>query len=148
MAVENRNWIIVADESKARFFYTAGKSGPITEDAMIENETGRAHMDELISDHGGRSFDSHGEGRHTLSQNHDKKETSAIRFADAVVDRLVREVRDGHVVRYSLVAAPRFLGYLRKALGKHSIEAPYRAVSKDLVDHDAETIRQAVQRAE
>lgn len=147
MDVENRNWTIVADEGRARFLFRRSKRGALEEAFTLENEAARAKLGDLLSDEAGRSFDSHGQGRHAMTPEHDRKETAAIRFADAVVQRLVREVQAGHVVRYSLVAAPRFLGHLRKALGKHHIDVPSATISKNLVDEDLDDIGKALDRA-
>jgi protein required for attachment to host cells len=145
--VEDRNWIIVADESAAEFYVSHGRSGPLTRQERMENAVGHARLRELQSDSPGRSFDSHGQGRHAMSPNVDKKETAALRFADEVIDRLVDEIRKGHVVRYSLVAAPRFMGLLRKALQKHSVPKPEKTLSKDFVGRTAEDIAAALSKA-
>jgi protein required for attachment to host cells len=144
--IESRNWAIVADESRARFLFSHGKGGKLMESYTLDNEAGRAKVGDLLSDTAGRSFDSYGEGRHAMGKSHDPKETAAIRFADTVIEKLVREFRDGHVVRYTLVAAPRFLGHLRKSLEKHHIDPPEATISKDLVAHDLEHIEKALDR--
>jgi len=144
--VETRNWVIVADESTAEFYTREGSRGPLERVRRLENESARAKLDELLSDGAGRSFDSHGKGRHALSSRVDKKEVAAIRFADDVIDSLVAEIQQGRVVRYSIVAAPRFLGHLRKALQKHRIDAPAQVVDKDLVGRDAAVIADALNR--
>ena len=147
MSVEDRNWVVVADESAAEFYVSHGRTGPLNRHSRLENETARSRLNELLSDAPGRSFDSHGQGRHALSTSVDKKEMAAMRFADEVVDRLVSEIRQGHVVRYSLVAAPRFMGHLRKCLGKHSVPEPEKTLSKDFVGRDPDDIAAALRKA-
>lgn len=147
MNVEDRNWVVVADESAADFYFSHGRGGPLQHHSRVENEAARAKLNELQSDSPGRSFDSHGQGRHALSTSADKKETAAIRFADEVIDRLVAEIRRGHVVRYALVAAPRFMGHLRKCLNKHSVPEPDKTLSKDFVGRSPGEITAALQKA-
>ena len=60
-------WVVVADEAKAIIYARATKRGPLREVFSLANETAHMKTEELISDSGGRSFDSKGKGRHTMS---------------------------------------------------------------------------------
>ena len=144
--VETRNWVIVADESAAEFYTRERSTGPLEQVAVLRNPVGQAKLDDLYSDSAGRSFDSGGEGRHALATRVDKKEVAAMRFADEVIDRIVREDQRGHVVRYSIIAPPKFLGHLRKALHKHRIEPPSQVLAKDLVGRDGKAIADALRK--
>ena len=62
-----KNWIIVADESLARIFSQEKKFGPLRQVAELSNADARKKTGDMISDRGGRSFDSHGQGRHTMA---------------------------------------------------------------------------------
>ena len=64
---EKLYWVVVADESKAIVYGRDSLSGPLRELFSLHNDVARKKMDELISDSGGRSFDSHGKGRHTMT---------------------------------------------------------------------------------
>ena len=62
----NRHFlVVVADESKAVVYRRATRSGPLQEIFTFNNEAARLKTGELLADKGGRSFDSHGHGRHT-----------------------------------------------------------------------------------
>jgi protein required for attachment to host cells len=98
-------------------------------------------MDELISDSGGRSFDSHGKGRHTISSDQsDPKKVAAMTFAKRIAERIAQAMHDRSCRGFALVAAPRFLGVLRKAISLVTTAEPYATVNKEVVNHDAAVI--------
>jgi len=55
---EKTYWIIVADEAQAIFYTRNARRSPLLELLSLENETGRKKTGDIISDRGGRSFDS------------------------------------------------------------------------------------------
>ena len=147
MTTEDRNWVVVADASAAQFYVRHGRRGNLEQVRALTNEAGRAKAGELISDSAGRSFDSHGQGRHALASPHDPKETEMIRFAGEVIDSLVGEIQAGNVRRYALVAAPAFLGHLRHALAGHRVMEPEKSVAKNLVGRNAADIATSLESA-
>ncbi len=140
MSAEDRNWVVVADASAACFYVRHGRRGELNQVRRLDNEAGRAKVADLLSDSAGRSFDSHGEGRHAMGSPTDPKDTGMTRFAEQVVESLVTEIKAGHVRRYALVAAPAFLGHLRQALSRHRVPEPEQSIAKDLVGHNVDDI--------
>jgi protein required for attachment to host cells len=107
----------------------------------LENEVARKKTDQLISDSGGRSFDSVGKGRHTMSnEKANPKKTSALAFAKQIAERIAKVMHDGSCRGFALVAAPRFLGVLRDAISIATTSEPYATVDKEVVGQDAATI--------
>ena len=147
MSAEDRNWVVVADASAAHFYVRHGRRGNLEQVRALLNETGRAKAGELISDSAGRSFDSHGQGRHALASPHDPKDTEMTRFAGEVIESLVGEIQAGNVRRYALVAAPAFLGHLRHALAGHRVMEPEQSVAKNLVGRSAADIATSLESA-
>jgi protein required for attachment to host cells len=132
---------VVADEARAIFYTHDTKSGPLTEWRSFDNDVARSKSVDLVSDRGGRSFDSHGQGRHSVSSDRDgPKELAATRFAKRIAGEIAADVNTGTCRGYALVAAPRFLGELRDAIATSTHSEPYAAVNKDVVDKDAATI--------
>ena len=85
-------WVVVADESKAIVYGRDSLSGPLRELFSLDNEVARKKMDELISDSGGRSFDSHGKGRHTMSgEQSDPQKVAAMAFAKQIAERIAQD---------------------------------------------------------
>ncbi len=137
--------MVVADESNAIIYSHDSKSGPLSEAFSLANEVARMKTGELISDSGGRSFDSKGKGRHTMANERvDAKKHAAQLFARDIAGRIAKVMHDGSCRGFALVAAPRFLGELRDAISVATNEQPYASVDKDVVGKDAATIAKLV----
>lgn len=112
----------------------------------MTNEAGRKKTGELISDRGGRSFDSHGQGRHTMTkeQSSPKKHASQA-FAKLIAQRIALAVHKGSCEEIVLIAAPRFLGVLRDALSKAGNVVPALTIDKEMVGKDASVIEKLLE---
>ena len=136
-------WVVVADEANVIVYARDSRRGPLRELFSLENEAARKKTDELISDSGGRSFDSHGQGRHTMAKEKaDPKTQSAIVFAKQIAERIEKVMHDGSCRGFALVAAPRFLGILREAISVATTAEPYATVDKEMVGQDAAVIEE------
>lgn len=138
---DRKYWVLVADESHATVYVRETRHAPMQELFSLENDIARMKATELISDRGGRAFDSYGEGRHTMaSEKGGPQRESALRFAKTLAAK-IKDGRHRGVCRdYALVAAPRFLGDLRQALETAGAGVPYAEFAKDLVGHDVSQI--------
>jgi protein required for attachment to host cells len=133
--------VVVADEFRAIFYDRQKKFSPLSEVASFQNDTAREKTGDLMSDRGGRAFDSHGQGRHTMSnEKADPKSQSAVVFAKEIAERLNADRSQGHFDKLVVVAAPRFLGVLRPALSTAGVDVA-RAVDKEVTGRDAEFIQ-------
>lgn len=134
-------WVIVADESSATIYSRQSKKAPLEELFKLENEAGRKKPGDLTSDRGGRSFDRFGDGRHTMTKEEaGPKKRAAAAFAKKIALRINKAVREGSCDQFALIAAPRFLGVLRRALAKNGKKAPGLSIDKEMVGHDAAAI--------
>lgn len=134
-------WIVVADEARALVYAKDLKQDPIQELFSLDNAIAREKMEDLISDRGGRSFDSQGEGRHTMSEEKaDAKYQAASAFAKEIAGRISGARNDGTCRGFALIAAPRFLGLLRDALEIAGNHEPVVAIDKEMVNQDAASI--------
>ena len=142
MQTDNKYYlIVVADESRAVLYHRERRRGPMQETRTFENEAARLKTDDLIADRGGRAFDSHGQGRHTMTaEKSDPKQHLAEGFARQIAEHIGAEAHKGHLRGYALVAAPRFLGTLRGQLETRVHEEPYVAVAKNVVGQDESAI--------
>lgn len=59
-------WVIVLDSAQARIFTADTRLGPLAEAGNLIHGEGRLRNQDLISDDGGRAFDSQGSGRHGM----------------------------------------------------------------------------------
>ncbi len=134
-------WVVVADESRAIFYAREMKRSPLNELFQLENEVARQKTESQISDRGGRSFDSQGQGRHTMAREKtDPKKHVAIAFAKEIAGKIAKARHAGSCRDYSLVAAPRFLGLLRDALEIAGYADALQSIDKDMVGQDTTTI--------
>ncbi len=126
--------VVVADESRADLYTRERLRGPMQLARTFENDAARQKTDDLLADRGGRAFDSHGHGRHTMSaEKSGPKQHLAETFARQVAEYIGAEHHKGHLRGYALVAAPRFLGTLRGQLAHRVHDEPYRTVAKNVV---------------
>lgn len=141
-------WVVVADEVKAIVYSRDTKSGPLYEAFSLANEAARMKTAQLISDSGGRSYDSKGKGRHTMaSEKADPKKHAASIFAKQIAERIGRVMHDGSCRGFALIVAPRFLGVLREALSVATSAEPYATVDKEVVGRDTTVIEKLLVRA-
>lgn len=143
---EKLYWVVVADESKAIVYGRDSLSGPLRELFSVNNDVARKKMDDLISDSGGRSFDSQGKGRHTMSgEQSDPQKVAALAFAKQIAERIAQTMHDGSCRGFALIAAPRFLGVLRKAISVATTAEPYATVDKEVVNQDIAVIEKLLE---
>ena len=134
-------WVVVADEYQAIFYARAKKYSPMQKVGDMKDETAREKTGDLIADKGGRAFDSHGQGRHTMAnEKADPKAHAAVVFAKGIVQKIAAARQQGKFDRLVVIAAPKFLGLLRPALSTAGINADL-TIDKQLTGKDAEFIR-------
>jgi len=139
--------VVVADEFRAMFYDRDKKFSPLREAGTMQNDSAREKTGALISDRGGRAFDSHGPGRHTMATEKDDPKThAAVVFAKDIAERLARDRSGNGFDRLIVVAAPRFLGVLRPALATAGVEAE-RELSKEVTGRDAAFIQKLLDSA-
>ena len=132
----SRIWILAANSGNATLYTAGSPTAPLTELATFDNPEARAKQSDLASDRPGRSFDSHGEGRHAMEVEVDPKKQEQIRFAKLIADRLEQGRVDNEFERLVVVAAPMFLGLLRENFG-----APLSALVSLEMDKDFTALR-------
>lgn len=128
---------VVADEARAVLYTHETRSGPLSRWQHFENDVAHAKNTDLVSDRGGRSFDSHGQGRHSMSSDRaGPKEQAATLFAKHIATAVADDLNSGLCRGFALIAAPKFLGELRNALAVATRVEPYASINKDVVDKD------------
>jgi len=149
-AVNSKNycWVVVADESKAIFYTREMRTSPMQEAFVLENSAAREKMSDLVSDTGGRAFDSGGQGRHTMVKEKSGPRQQAIAaFAKRIAEDLHKGKHSGAYREFAIVAAPRFLGVLRSALASAGKLEPHVTVDKEVVAKEPDFIAKLVDEA-
>lgn len=131
---EKHYLVVVADESRATVYARDSYSGPLRKLQSFANEAARMKTEDLISDRGGRSFDSHGQGRHAMvSERSDPHDQFATTFAKELTEFIAKDAHRGTCRGFALIAPPRFLGVLRREAAQQLKEEPYASIDKDVV---------------
>ena len=143
----NRNWILVATASKAELYSQEKPGAELAAIREFSHDESRVLRQDLASDKPGRSYDSVGGGRHGMDPENSVREEESRRFAKEVVDSLEQGLRDHEFEYLTVVAEPRFLGCLRKAMSDDISKSVEREIAKNLVGHGASEIRQSVAKA-
>jgi protein required for attachment to host cells len=147
-ADDRRYLVVVADEYRAIIYARDTFTAPLRKLRTYTNETARMKTGELLSDRGGRSFDSHGQGRHTMGSDRDAPQQQfAKAFAKDIAQVIAAEFHKGMCRGYAVIAAPRFLGLLRQEFATVLKHEPYATVDKDVVDQDENFIGKLLENA-
>lgn len=138
-------WVVAADSSRARIFVADKPAGALNEIETLSNPEGRLHEGDLVSDRGGR--DSNGRGgngsgaAHSYSTGNEAKHEVANRFA-AEVCRHLEKGRNSHAfAKLYVMAAPHFLGLLRKHQSDALRDLISDEIASDLTTQTADRIR-------
>ena len=133
-------WIIAADSSRARILQVTDRKQHLDEIEDLLNPQGRVDDRQLTTDAQPRFHGSSGPAS-------DREETSAARHATELFAKRVGEyldkARSAHRYdRLHLIAPPKFLGQLRKELGKEVQKLVAEELPKDLSWLNARDIEQ------
>ena len=123
-------WIIAADSSRARILQVMDREARLAEVEDFVNPEGRAHERDLMED-------GHPRFRGTSGPGSDRQETTPTEhaveiFAKQIGDYLDKARTAHRYDRLHLVAPPKFLGQLRKELGKEVGKLVTSELPKDL----------------
>ena len=120
--------VVVADESQAIVYTRETLRGPLQERRRFENEAARLKTGDIIAERGGRSFDSHGHGRHTMEgEKSDPKQHLASAFARDIAEHIASDVHKG-VCR----------GYAE--IGPRVTTEPYATIDKNVVGQGEDVV--------
>jgi protein required for attachment to host cells len=128
-----RTWIVVADSARANIFLREQKNSPLTPIASLAEPAMHQREQDFTTDISGRTFDSAGEGRHKINSDYSPKDHEREVFAKDIADRIESGRIAGDFEHLVLVAPPKFLGKLRDALSKTTLDKISREVQKNLV---------------
>lgn len=140
-------WLVAADASRARFFEASSPNGSYTELESLENEDARKKGSELNTDGPGRMDDpsahngTPGKMGRSATEESGRKDQIIDEFAGEVVDKLRKAHAQGKFDQFSIVAAPEFLGRLRKKMDSTTKKALLEDIGKNVTDHDPAEIQ-------
>jgi protein required for attachment to host cells len=136
-------WILAADNSRARIFVAEKATGSIHEIQTLASPEGRLHEGDLITDRGGRGHDPMA-GAHGINGEEAHKQDNADRFASLVCEALETGRNKGEFQKLYIVAAPAFLGMLRKHQSHSLRHLVAGEVDKNMTTQHPEAIRKSL----
>ncbi|UXH79656.1 host attachment protein [Roseateles amylovorans] len=108
---DGKLWVLVADEGVARLLRLPEEGGDLEDVTTLTDAAAHADKADLRRDAEGRRGNST-----TTSASVDESHQEAISFAARVAKTLDEHLNNHDLTQLRIVAAPRFLGLLRKAL--------------------------------
>jgi protein required for attachment to host cells len=139
-----RAGVLVASGAGARFFEL--NQTELQEVRAFVNPEAHAAGRDLESDKQGRSFDSHGQGRHAMEASQSAKDRSLERFAIFLTESLVREHVEAPFEALVVTAPPHLLGMLRPRLSSKLSGTPLHFLDKALLHCSCSRIGEEVLR--
>ena len=124
-------WIVAADASRARVLQVAGPKRLVEVDNLL-NPEGRLQNREVNTDAAGRFSGPDRPGGHSSGDENRTMDHQDERFAKRLGDYLDKARTEHRYDELVLVAPPRFLGMIRKELGKEVEKLVAGQVPKDL----------------
>ena len=134
--------VIVADASRARILSTRDTPGQLSELEDLVHPESRLREQDLVADGSGSGSDSGGHGKHSMGHEKAAHDRQAEMFAKEICEQIDRQHRREKIHRIYLVAAPAFLGMLRARLSKQCASLVAGEISKNLVTHSLQDIRE------
>lgn len=132
-------WIVVCDGARGRIFVNKGRGSGLTEIESAEAEQARSPTRALGSDRPGRSHESVGQQRHAMVPPVDWHDAQKVQFAKEMAEKINTAALENRFDQVILVAPPKALGDLRKALSSQVIDKLAGEIGKDLTwvpDHE------------
>ena len=134
----------MADTSRARIFTAEGANSSINEIQTLAHPQARLHEGDLVSDKAGRDRNPGSSGHHNMGQESEAKHEEAVKFAAQVCDELETGRVKGRFNKLYVIAAPGFLGVLRKHQSSSLQKLVAAEISKNLATHDLSQIRNSL----
>ena len=146
--------IVVANQAQADFYDAAGPKAALRLAGRLDNPAGRILDRNLKSDRPGRVFDRAAmtgvrrgaTGHHATGGERSPRRQAVAVFARRVVADLSAARGSGRFDRLVLIAAPAFLGVLRKTLTKSLRAAVAAEIAKDLIGQPKAAVRAHIPR--
>lgn len=134
--------VIVADNARARIFSSHSVINQLEEIEGFAHAEAHLSNSELVEDSSGKSVDQHGSlDPATSPKDHEEED-----FARLLGKHLKALHNEQHFEQLVLIASPRFLGMLRKALPGPLDQLVTRTIDKDLTTADVDTIIDYIKR--
>lgn len=135
------SWILVADSAHARLFNAETKKSALNEIEDMIHPEAQQHEQKLTSDLPGSQAGGAKGSHHSVSGKTAPKEYEAVKFAKQLCKYLEAAHNAQKFCQLIVVAAPAFLGLLRKEMNSNVAKVITLELDKDIVEQDVNSIR-------
>lgn len=126
-------WVLIADGGHAKVLETDGTRSGLKAQADMAMSVDLPRTHDIVSDRGGRNYESQGNTRHATGDSFDPHRELKRAFARKVGKALEGKLAAGRFDRLVVVAPPPALGDLRAALPKKVRAKVVAEIAHDLV---------------
>ncbi len=145
---QKRVLVVVVDRRRADFYTQEQRFSEPKPLFTVQASAIEGAVPAEPSDQPGKSFDSHGEGRHRMEPPTTLREDAARVFANEIAGRMDETMTRQGLGGLIVVAEPKLLGLLREEIAEESIARHDRLeIDKDLVGRSAATLASAIKDA-
>lgn len=142
-------WVLVADGSRGRVlrdFPMKNTEIPRTQEHPEDLVFAAPHkqLHEIMADKPGRAFESSGSRRSSMEYHSDPVAQMEHAFAEDILEALEAHHREKAFSKLAIIAAPKMLSHIRKALPDSLKGTVVAEVAKDLTKLPANELREAV----
>lgn len=134
-------WVAVADENRGRIFAVTKPNGPLQECQTLVHPESKLAEQDLKNDSPGRKRSHGNRAPHGLIELGQARHKHARQFAKELASELESALQANKFHRLILIAAPRFLGLLRKQASSDLAKHICFELDKDLSKLRADEIR-------
>ncbi|HUS98050.1 MAG TPA: host attachment protein [Hyphomicrobiaceae bacterium] len=127
-----RTWIVIADGARAHAVVNVGAGKGVKPVRGFQLQASHDQDRDINADRPGRTFDSHGPGRHAMEPPSSPHRQNKARFAKLIVETLDARLADDEFDKLVIVAPATTLGDLRSYYSKALRSRITSEVEKDL----------------
>lgn len=132
-------WVVVADNSRAAI-YKSTQFPKLEQVAELGHPEAKLQNQDLTASEPGRGFQRGGVTRHAYESKTEPKQLELAKFATEVANFLNRSLRDEKYNRLFIIAAPSFLGELRRHTSAQVRRIVVSELAKDLTSFDIKSL--------
>ncbi len=136
--------VIIADSSEARIYAAGAAASHLTLLATLRNPSARIPEHELLTGRGGSKFNRSGGLYQALAPTSRVHRERFEQFAKTIATVAAREC--GTAEQLALIAAPRLLGLIQRAMSRTARARVVRTVPRDVTHESAARLRTRLQR--
>lgn len=128
----NKTWVIIANGSQAKIYYSNDRKHHIELIKEISSESAHLLSSELGRDKPGRVFESANSAKHSVEPKHDLHQLEKLKFIAQLASLINKSANSQEFQELVLICSQEVLGYIRVELSKLAHSMVTKEINKDL----------------